>query len=202
MQVLFGTNSAGNPIWGGKAASSAISFATHGSGEDSYTLETDGSVECFGFPFISSVTGTATALQYNGSKEAIMESFVGIQNGAYEGFFGLNVNGSSALPAKGSNTVSVGFVTDSAGALYIRAANGSAVTETAISALSAGKHLFRIEYSPTVPRARYYIDGSLVGTITTNLPTSSSSQIGIGLFNDTGDSYFRGFTAPVISPEM
>lgn len=43
-----------------------------------------------------------------------------------------------------------------------------------------GKHVFRIEYDPAnaTPQARFYVDGILLATVTTNVPSARSQTIG------------------------
>jgi hypothetical protein len=67
-------------------------------------------------------------------------------------------------------------------------ANGGTATTTAAVATTNAWHRFRIEIDsvrvPGTPEARFYVDGTLVATHTTNLPTSAT-KLGYGVSNNT-----------------
>lgn len=157
-----------------------------------------------GFPSFLAGSGVQNR-QFNRQKEFIIETIAYIDpTEATACFLGLNVLGNSTHPDVGTNTLCVGFGRDGSGNWYIRSATGSAHTDTAISAPSNTAHTYRIEYDPANTQARFYIDGSSVGTITTNLPSASTSVIGVFMGNDTGgaNNSFEYASAPSFSLEV
>jgi hypothetical protein len=93
--------------------------------------------------------------------------------GTNKGFWGFG----ASLYA--SNNVSIGFVTDGgSGNWYTHTATGVAHTDTAISNLTDGPHTLRIEVDlgNGTPQARFYVDGTLVQTMTTT-PSSSKCEL-------------------------
>lgn len=101
----------------------------------------------------------------------------------------------------------VGFVRQgSDGVWYTKAANGVTTTENAVVISANAKHIFRIEYDPgnVTPQARFYVDGTLIDTITTDLPTASTDEIGycFGNGDDAGAIAIEFATAPSFSVEI
>jgi hypothetical protein len=97
-----------------------------------------------------------------------------------------------------SNREAITFITHTDGTWYIFTGNGTTHTKTAITTPSAGKHTFRIEYSPATPSATFYIDGVSVGTITTNLPATGNSPA-ICFINGTDGTVITAVGAPCLA---
>jgi hypothetical protein len=78
--------------------------------------------------------------------------------------------------------------------------DGSAITTTTISAITTTDwNVYRIEFDPA-SACRFYVNGTLVATHTTNLPASSDSVSIGGGHTTTGRTWFM--TAPIISIEI
>ena len=88
----------------------------------------------------------------------------------------------------GSLYRSIGFRED-AGSLYARATNGttSTYTEVLISGYTlTNNNRYRVEWTPSVD-AKFYVNGQLEATITTNIPTGSDNVFfGFGYRGSTG----------------
>ena len=74
----------------------------------------------------------------------------------------------------------VGFVRGKDGQWYTKTANGSSMTENLIIIADNTIAVLRCEYEPAhaTPQARFYVNGVLVDTITTTLPTATVDVIG------------------------
>jgi len=105
-----------------------------------------------------------------------------------------------AEPTKAGNEESIGFLINTNGDWYIRAADGSGNTETAISSpTNSARHVFRVEADFDNSVARYYIDGVLVGTISTDLPTTAD-ELWIG--NGDSDEYVEIAWTPSVATKL
>lgn len=90
------------------------------------------------------------------------------------------IGGFAFVNSQGSNTLGVGFVRDGAGQWYSRCADGAAFTENAVAITDGVPSVLRCEYDPgnATPQARFYVDGILVDTITTNVPSAINTIVG------------------------
>lgn len=154
---------------------------------------------------------TPDVLKFNSGKQAIFQLivFTDADNANQNlGGVGFNIWGSASIKGnQGTNTTSVGFVRkDSDGTWYARAADGAAFTETLITISANAKHVLRCEYDPgnAIPQARYYVDGILAATITTDLPTAVNSVIGFCAGNGGGasDRALTHISAPSFAVEI
>lgn len=145
--------------------------------------------------------------KFNTTKQVIFQQLVKTFSspGTNEGGCGFNQYPVTLriFEAQGTNAISVGFVRDAAGQWYARTGNGAAFTETPISITDA-KHVFRCEYDPgnVTPQARYYVDGILLQTITTTLPTASGTTISFSAGNASGEVAFDVLCAPAFAVEI
>lgn len=156
----------------------------------------------FNIPSFETSSGVQ-ARKFNRPKKTILEiqAYIDISEmgNCYLGFY---ANNTVTNPVYGANTIGIGFVRDSSGNMYIRSATGSARTETLITLPSNTPHTYRVEYDPANTIARFYIDGVSVGTITTNLPTSAATDMGINLSNSGASTSFEYAGAPYIAAEI
>ena len=145
----------------------------------------------------SSVAG---GLRYNHLKSLIIEFNALVTNDDDASAMGI-VDG-IPNPSTSSYYRGVAFYTDANGAWYIWGSDGAYNTyeRTAISTPSAGRHNFRIEYNILTPTAKFYIDGVLVGTLSTasKLPTSSSN-VYIRFSNGANSTVITLVSAPCIA---
>lgn len=98
-----------------------------------------------------------------------------------------------------------GFVRrETDGQWYAHTSNGVTFTETAITVTNA-MHTFRCEYDPgnAVPQVRFYVDGAIVATITTNLPTAQANPLGFSIGNNSsvGSGGIQACSAPSFAVE-
>lgn len=149
-----------------------------------------------------------TILAFSSGKQAIFQHVAVTRNiiGDNEGGSVFADTGQDITGLQGSIIVSVGFIRDSAGQWYARTADNTSFTETAI-AIPTGKHVFRCEYDPgnITPQARFYVDGVLLATITTTIPTGEGESICFTAGNASGANpgAFNGaFTCPNFAVEV
>lgn len=113
-----------------------------------------------------------------------------------------------AVSAQGSTSVVAICFTrkDSDGQWYAHVSDASAMTETAVTITDDVPTVCRIEYDPNnpTPQARFYVDGTLVATITTNLPTASTVVVGFAGGNGTNasDTAINAITCPSFAVEI
>lgn len=92
--------------------------------------------------------------------------------------FGLFADGTIALGMQGTNNTGIAFVRkDSDGQWYTHvASNDVGQAESPITLVDNTPYVLRIEYDPgnAVPQARFYVNGVLVNTTTTNLPLAGT----------------------------
>lgn len=193
-QIPFNTdNGAGSPIWntGGSEFLSYISFGTG----TAANLTTD-----FGQMGIG-------GLQYNDGKEVVIEVPAVISASAGgDGFIGSSELGLATVPITGATAnVSLGFLwDDTAGLWKAKSSDGSGTTETALSSgnPAAGTHTFRIVYDPANTQALFYVDGVLEATLTTDLPTAQTPNIGLIFGNAAGGGRVTDIARPSIAVEI
>lgn len=134
--------------------------------------------------------GLPDGYKFNSTKQAIFSCAIyPTTTGANKGGLGFNaIGGHAIITAQGGNALSVGFVRDSAGQWYARTATGAAHTETVISISDLNVHVLRCEYDPAnaIPQARFYVDGVLVATIITTIPSSVGTVVGWSAGQNTG----------------
>lgn len=187
----------GEPVWalsGGEQGYAVIDIGNNAAGAYLNT-------EFLGFPSFLPTSDDAYR-KFDRVKESIAETVAYIDpTEANACFLGFAVLAVATHPDFGNNVLSIGFLRDNSGNWYVKSATGAARTETPISAPANTAHVFRIEYDPANTEARFYIDGSLVETITTNLPTASTDVMGFMMRNDTSNG-FEYATAPSFAFEI
>lgn len=98
---------------------------------------------------------------------------------------------------EGSGNKGFGFRED-AGALKVRVVNGASHTESTITGITlTDTNKYRIEFEAGV-EVRFYVNGTLEATITTNLPSTGDVYIGYGYRGTTGGHGMR-ISAPRVS---
>lgn len=147
---------------------------------------------------------TAAQMTFANAKTKIIEFDALIQADASTGssFMGFTDAGTSAAGWTDANITStnvIGFRTNDSGDWRCVTCASPSITQTTITNPTAGKHTFRIEYNPATPNVLFYIDGTLVATNTTNLP--SSTNINLALGNGTSSVIIRALSAPNFSIE-
>jgi hypothetical protein len=195
-------DNAGAQVWVGvnSGVTTYSQWYTAGAGGSGAYLDTNFE----GFPEFDSVSGTHQRA-FDVQKEIIMETVAYIdttENG--DAFLGFNELGDATVPIIGANTLSLGFYHNGLGDFYVRSGTGAAFTDTSIASPTNAPHTYRIEYDPANTIARFYIDGVLVGTITTNLPTASALLIGVIMrnLNVGGNNSLEYATAPSFAVEI
>jgi len=147
------------------------------------------------------------AYQFNSNKQSIFTTTIYSTAGGGTKKSGVGYNAVGAegiITAQGGNTLSVGFVRSAAGQWYARTATGAAHTEVAVT-IPDGKNVLRVEYDPgnVTPQARFYVDGLLVATITTNVPSAVATVLGWAGGQNTGtDVGIDVLSAPSFSVEL
>lgn len=124
---------------------------------------------------------TGGVLNFNSGKQVIVQGIVvydAVDDKCGWGF------GDAIWNCQGAANNNFGFVTDAAGAFYTYtgAVGGVTYTETPITSLSSGTHVLRIEVDPAnaTPQIRFYVDGVLVSTHTTNVATNENLDFSLG----------------------
>jgi hypothetical protein len=124
---------------------------------------------------------TGGVLNFNSGKQVIVQGIVvydAVDDKCGWGF------GDAIWNCQGAANNNFGFVTDAAGAFYTYtgAVGGVTYTETPITSLSSGTHVLRIEVDPAnaTPQIRFYVDGALVSTHTTNVATTEPLDFSLG----------------------
>lgn len=147
-------------------------------------------------------------LKFNSGKLLIVQLTVRTGNSTVNeclggvGFWG----GTDIRTVQGSNGQSVGFVRkDSDGQWYTRSGVGGGFTENPLSLAADTKYVLRIEYDPgnATPQTRFFVNGELVDTITTNVPSADASIISFSCGNGAGvnDYAIRAMTCPSFAVE-
>lgn len=158
--------------------------------------------ELAGFPMASS--SSSTPMEWVDTKIVIVEWNAYVKAAGHSSFMGLNHYNDPTLPAKGTATdPCAGFVIDGSGDWFVKASNtgGTLTTENAIGTNPSTNawHTFRIVQDQANTQTVFYIDGVLVGTITTNRPNGADT---IGMIFGGGTSLISAVTAPNISVEL
>jgi hypothetical protein len=109
-------------------------------------------------------------------------------------FMGFTSDGTAGFDWDSSSRYIVGFGTKADGTWACVTGNSTTSTKTVITTPTAAKHTFRVEYNSS-SEAKFYIDGVLVSTNTTNLPTSSGDNIGISFTNGTSSIIIGAISA-------
>lgn len=160
-------------------------------------LKLNGTADVYCVLYSSSVDGS---LRYNHLKSLIIEFNALVTNDDDESVMGI-VDG-IPKPSVSSYYRGVAFYTDTGGNWYIWGSDGAYNTyeQKVISTPSAGRHNFRIEYNILTPTAKFYIDGVLVGTLSTasKLPTGSGF-VYIRFSNGTNSTVITVVSAPCIA---
>ncbi len=153
-------------------------------------------------PFLHAAT--PSDLQYDSGKQVIFSCPARTETPGTvaESAVCFDIHGATSVGIQGTNTVSVGFVHIPSSGWAARCADGSGFTETPIS-IPAGTHILRCEYDPAnvTPQARFYVDGILLATVTTNVPTADSSVIGFIAGNNVTTSAVSTVSCPTFSVE-
>lgn len=148
---------------------------------------------------------TMDSMDFNNTKNKILEWDAVIQADATTGtsLMGFWADATvAAIAAQDTSTPNkhiIGFLTSANGSWNLATANGTTNTRTVITTPSAGKHTFRMEINPTTPSVLFYIDGVLVGTHTTNIPTTASGGMYLTMGNGTSSVLLRALSAPTIA---
>lgn len=148
------------------------------------------------------VDGGSSAGAFPDSRLFIVEAIVYLNDGNHVGAFGFNPAGDTNAITISNNIEGAYFVGDGSGNLYIQTGTGAARTQTNLGAIAGGRQKLRIEFDRTIgtPAARFYRDGVLVGTITTNLP--NSSVIGVTFQNGAGGTLIESAGCPSVAMEF
>jgi hypothetical protein len=162
--------------------------------DTAYTNNADGGV----FPALDGGSGS---LQFNDGKQVIIQ-MSGYINSGNVGAFGLNGHSDTNGITTSNNILCAAFVSDGTD-LFAQTATGAARTSQNLGAVVSSLQTWRIEFDPgnATPQVRFYVDGVLVATNTTNLP-SSATEIGITYQNDTGDVFIETATCPSFAVEI
>lgn len=121
--------------------------------------------------------GGVNGYRFDTPKQAIFSVVIYPSSGGGGGGVGFNAIGGHAITdAQGGNTIGAGFVRDGAGAWFARTGTGAAHTETAVTIADGAPHTLRCELDSAnaTPQVRFYIDGVLAATITTNIPSAGT----------------------------
>ena len=173
---------------------------TTNSGSPTYNnmiLALGGAADVYCVLYSSSVAGN---LRYNHLKSLIIEFNALITND--DDASAMGVVDDVPNPDGSSYPRGIAFYTNANGAWYIWGSDGAYNTyeQTAISTPSVGRHNFRIEYNILTPSVKFYIDGVLVGTLSTasKLPTGSGF-VYIRFSNGTNSTVITVVSAPCIA---
>lgn len=113
------------------------------------------------------------SLQFNGTKKIIVEFVYNCEYGAGESGFGLMPT-TAPMGNYDDQTVDACCFTANQSTVYAHTSDeGVGHTETQVQGNGAGLHLYRIEFTPGV-NAKFYVDGALLATHTTNLPNGAN----------------------------
>jgi len=149
-------------------------------------------------------SGYGTQINFNTTKKIIVEfGRIVASIGSEQSGFGLtnSINGFVAYDRQNEDMVA--FTVDTSGNLYAKTSiAGTGHTETAITGITLTNwNTFRIEFDPGVD-AKFYVNGTLKATITTNLPVATTIiQFGSGASGNTGNNDGFVMTAPNFSIE-
>jgi len=189
---------AGGVNYGGWTGANASAVGIAGGGP--YTFSSSGYLVTK-IPDIG--TGTADYKQWDSSKDTRIKCFAGSLDGAatYNTGLGFVDSATDLYAARTSNNRSIRFCHDStANKFYAVTATGAANTNTDIDASFVNSWSeYAIVINPGVD-AKFYINGTLVATHTTNLPTSNNEMLfGVAQSNGAGGGFY--FSQPTVSLE-
>ena len=126
--------------------------------------------------------GTAAnqELKFGSSKKVIVDYEMIHSGTTGQGGHGL-VQSATPLNDYDDQTVDAACFTYNGANLYAHTSNaGAGHTETQINSVTlTNKNRFRIEFNPGVD-VRFYVNGSLAATVTTNLPATNNISFGVG----------------------
>lgn len=147
-------------------------------------------------PFYDSAAAT---LEWGDSNVVIMDWWCDLTTADDEVHMGFGSGDSSFTQDSTGNTIFTGFMFDGSN-LYIKTANGSSRTVTQITGYTLTLyHNYRVELDLGADTANFYVDGTLVGTISTTISSANTTLApGYGRFDDAAFTV----TAPHISLEM
>lgn len=126
---------------------------------------------------ISKIPGTGSVDNYDSNKRIIIKWRLKLSDTNNIKSWGLAQGAASIFAAQTGNNDVVRFV-ENAGTLYANTGNSVAPLSTDISAgiTRTNWNTFAIDFQPGVS-ARFYINGTLVATHTTNLPTAAGNDL-------------------------
>jgi hypothetical protein len=148
--------------------------------------------------------GTPTYTQFDSNKRVIVELDIFVNTAAQSIFVGFMADSDFNTTAKyDTNTVRVGFTTDSSSNLYASAADGSDHSESDLGAIDLNSWTqLRIDYDPANSKVEYFVNGDSEAIISANLPTSSTNVIYFGACGANTSSRVSGITAPRFAVEI
>ncbi len=110
-----------------------------------------------------------------------MEGIVSYLTAGFKSGWGVAVDSTTDACAEFAGTTKEGIaiICDVSGNFFTYVGNGTTSTQNPTSSLLSGTHVLRIEYDPAnaIPQVRFYIDGLLADTITTDLPITADPII-------------------------
>lgn len=151
------------------------------------------------------VTGNNTPLLFNNSKKIIVEWSAKAQAAGTTEQFGAGLSQDiTRWDDYDDQTVdSCGFTVDTSGNLYAKTSDGGVGhTETQIAGITlTNMNTYRIVFNPGVD-AKFYVNGVLKATITTNLPNGATVILfGWGGSGNTSNEYWSTITQPFFAIE-
>ena len=126
-------------------------------------------------------------IDFSTTKKVIVEFGLSLSNtGTDQGGFGLSEGTAPFIDYDDQSDDAACFTFSTAGALYAHTANtGVGHTETLISGVTLTNHnTYRIEFAPGVD-VKFYVNGILKATNTTNLPATNDIYFGYGSVSNT-----------------
>lgn len=147
----------------------------------------------------STTTGSG-GLLFSDNKDVITEFGVELNaTGSEQMGWGLTEDINGITDYDNANVDAASFTVDTSGNLYGHTSNGAggaAHTETLITGITlTDMNTYRIEFNPGVD-VKFYVNGVLKATNTTNLPNSSAIYWGVGASGETGANDIMNVTAP------
>ena len=188
VQSLINANYGG---WTGSAYSSA-----GGVGGGSYSFSSAGTMQC---NIIKAGNNIASGNATWANSKIIKIKWRGwLSAGANATGAGLVDNAGILYAASTSTSNNIRFVVDSDGTIWATNSNGTTNTRTSIAGFTASNwNTYEIIWTPTTS-ILFYVNGTLVATHTTNLPTAASDILfGAGQSNGAGGAV--GMQPPIIS---
>lgn len=130
---------------------------------------------------------TDSFLRFNTGKQIIIQGDIAYDvASSSKTYWGLE-SGNAANNQQGTIDMGVAFCSDAVGNFFARTSTTVGFTETAIASLINKHSILRIEYDPAnaTPQARFYVDGVLVATNTTDVPIANTNPIEFSMGNNT-----------------